>query len=284
MVTDAGMLDMSAALQVYQMVEEGGQMRRFSSILDFLNAGLFTVQSFSRLLEFVIDHKLQEQLTLKDDYRLLAPIRRPPAIYCLGRNFPAHARETGADVPKEPIVFSKAVTSVVGPEDPVVYKKWLTRVDPEAELAVIIGKRGANIAEDEAEEFIAGYTAINDVTERDLQKIDMAAGHPWLRSKGIDTFCPMGPWVVLPDEIRMPVELDIEMRVNGQVRQKDNTRALTFKIPFLIHWISRYHTLYPGDVISTGTPEGIKPVAPGDVMEVYVEKIGILRNPVVAEQ
>ena len=284
LVKDDGLLDMSAVLQVYQMVEEGGQMRRFNTILDFLNAGLFSVPSFQRLLEFAEHHHLIEKLTITENYRLLAPIKRPPAIYALGRNFPAHALESGDEVPTEPIVFGKATTSVVGPEDPVIYKKWLTRVDPEAELAVVIGKRGANVPESEAQGFIAGYTALNDVTARDIQKEDLAVGKPWLRSKGIDTFCPMGPWIVLPDEITMPVELEVEMWVNGEIRQKDNTAGQTFKIPYLIHWISQYHKLYPGDIISTGTPEGMKPVFPGDMMEVHVEKIGVLKNPVVAEE
>lgn len=283
LVSGEGILNMSAALQIYQMIEEGGQMRRFNTILDFLSAGLFSVSNFRVLQEFAEQHQLTEKLMVREGYKLLPPIKRPPAIYALGRNFPAHAFESGVEVPKEPVVFGKAVTSVIGPEEPVIYKKWLTRVDPEAELAVIIGKRGADIPVSEAEEYIAGYTCLNDVTARDIQKVDMEAAHPWLRSKGIDTFCPIGPWIVLTDEISMPVELDIEMRVNGEVRQKDNTASQTFKIPFLIHWISRYHTLYPGDIISTGTPEGMKRVTPGDVMEVYVEKIGVLRNPVVAE-
>lgn len=281
LVTDDGIFNMSAALQYYQMIEQGGGMRRFNTVMDFLHAGLFSVSDFACLLEFADSHNLTERLMVRKDYSLLAPIKRPQAIYALGRNFPAHALESGAEVPKEPIVFGKAVTSVIGPEEPVIYKKWLTRVDPEAELAVVIAKRGSEIPESEAEGFVAGYTCLNDVTARDIQTEDLAKAHPWLRSKGLDTFCPMGPWIVLPDEITMPVELDIEMRVNGEVRQKDNTASQTFKVPFLIHWISRYHTLYPGDVITTGTPEGMKPVTPGDVMEVYIEKIGVLRNPVV---
>lgn len=249
---------------------------------DLLDAGLVQVDLLRSVEAFVESHNLLGDLG-ETDYTVLPPIARPPAIYALGRNYPAHAIESGVDVPEEPIVFGKASTAVIGPDEPVIYKKWLTRVDPEAELAVVIGKGGADIPEDEAESHIAGYTILNDVTARDIQKKDLGAAHPWLRSKGIDTFCPMGPRIVLPDEITGPVELDVEMRVNGEVRQKDNTRSLTFSVPFLISWISRYHTLYPGDVISTGTPEGMKPVVPGDIMEVYVEKIGVLRNPVVAE-
>lgn len=254
-----------------------------TDMLDLLDAGLLDAELLGEVDDFVDEHGLLEDLSEADDFRILAPIARPRAIYALGRNYPAHARESGADVPEEPIVFGKAPTAVVGPEDDVVYPSWLTRVDPEAELAVVIGKQGAAIPEDEAMSYVAGYTCLNDVTARDLQKKDLGNAHPWLRSKGMDTFCPMGPWIVLTDQIGRPLELDVEMRVNGEVRQKDNTRSLTFSVPFLVSWISRYHTLYPGDVISTGTPEGMKPVVPGDVMEVCIEGIGVLRNRVVAK-
>jgi 5-oxopent-3-ene-1,2,5-tricarboxylate decarboxylase/2-hydroxyhepta-2,4-diene-1,7-dioate isomerase len=276
-----GAIDLVRALAVYSTVnDECAPM--VTDMLDLLCYGFVEPGVLKEVQEFVENHNLTEKL-LETDYKTLAPIARPGAIYALGRNYPAHAKESGTDVPKEPIVFGKAVTSVVGPEENVVYPKWLTRVDPEAELAVIIGRRGSKVSEADAPSYIAGYTCLNDVTARDLQKIDLSNAHPWLRSKGIDTFCPMGPSIALPDEMPDPLEVDVEMRVNGEVRQSDNTRSLTFSVPFLISWISRYHTLYPGDVISTGTPEGMRAVVPGDVMEVYVERIGVLRNPVVAE-
>lgn len=253
-----------------------------TDMLDLLDAGLVDVDALGEIVSFLEEHNLVEDLT-ESQFTTLAPIARPRAIYALGRNYPAHAKETGADVPKEPIVFGKAPTAVIGPDEDVIYKKWLTRVDPEAELAVIIGRCGVDISEDEATAYIAGYTVLNDVTARDIQKVDLAAGHPWLRSKGIDTFCPMGPNITLPDEIGHPIELEVELRVNGELRQKDNTRSMTFSVPYLISWISRYHRLYPGDVITTGTPKGIAPVKPGDVMEATVEKIGTLRNRVVSE-
>ena len=253
-------------------------------MLDMLDTGMFEGNLLREVDDFVYSHKLLEELSDADDYELLAPIARPRTIYAIGRNYPAHARESGLEVADEPTVFLKASTAVIGPEKDVVYKKWLTRVDPEAELAVIIGKEGSNISEESASEYIAGYTILNDVTARDIQKKDLDNAQPWFRSKGIDTFCPMGPWIVLNDEITHPIELDVEMRVNGEIRQQDNTRSLAFSVPFLISWISRYVTLYPGDVISTGTPEGMKPVVPGDVMEAYVEGIGVLKSTVVAEE
>jgi len=281
-VTDDGLFDFTSAFQAYQLFDRQVCECPVRSPVELMEKGLFTVETFRSVLDFAEKHGMKDKF-LTRDYRLLAPIQRPSKIIALGRNYMAHALESGMAIPTEPIIFAKANSAVIGPEEPVVYKKFLTRVDPEGELAVVIGRKGADIPESEAPSYVAGYTIMNDVTARDLQKHDLSISSPWLRSKGIDTFCPLGPWIVLPDEIQEPVELDIETRVNGEVRQKDNTRSLMFKIPYLIHWISQYHTLFPGDVISTGTPEGMKPVFPGDIMEVEIERIGILRNPVVAE-
>lgn len=278
-----GPYDLIRAIEMYSIANDEC-VPLLRDMLDLLDIGLVNVEILSEVSNFVDKHNLLDILSDADDYSLIAPIKRPRAIYALGRNYPAHARESGLEVTEEPTVFAKAPTSVIGPDEDVIYKKWLTRVDPEAELAVIIGKGGSNISEEDAPSHIAGYTILNDVTARDMQNKDLSSSLPWYRSKGIDTFCPMGPYIVLPDEITHPVELDVEMRVNGETRQKDNTRSLAFKIPFLIHWISRFHTLYPGDVISTGTPEGMAPVYPGDVMEAIVEKIGTLKNQVVAEE
>jgi 2-keto-4-pentenoate hydratase/2-oxohepta-3-ene-1,7-dioic acid hydratase in catechol pathway len=277
-----GPYDLLRALEIYAIASDE-PVPIMTDMIDLLDEGLVEPVFLNELDRFVEERNLLPLLSDASDFTIQAPIARPRAIYALGRNYPAHAKESGAAVPDEPIVFGKAPTSVIGPDEDVVYKQWLTRVDPEAELAVVIGDVGADIAEEDAASYIAGYTILNDVTARDIQSKDLAKAHPWLRSKGMDTFCPMGPFIVLPDEISEPVELDIELRVNGEVRQKDNTRSLTFGVPYLISWISRYHTLYPGDVITTGTPEGMKPVVPGDVMEVVVENIGALRNRVVAQ-
>lgn len=282
LVLSDGLFDFTSAFQAYQLFDKQVCECPVRSPLELMEKGLFDVEIFRVVLDFSQRHGLTERFMVRD-YKLLSPIKLPPKIIALGRNYMAHALESGMAIPTEPIIFAKANSAVIGPEEPVVYKKFLTRVDPEGELAVVIRKKGANIPEHEATSYIAGYTIMNDVTARDLQKHDLSISSPWLRSKGIDTFCPLGPWIVLPDEIHEPVELDIETRVNGEVRQKDNTRSLMFKIPYLISWISQYHTLFPGDVISTGTPEGMKPVFPGDVMEVEIEHIGVLRNPVVAE-
>ncbi|MCL6630262.1 MAG: fumarylacetoacetate hydrolase family protein [Armatimonadetes bacterium] len=223
-----------------------------------------------------------ERFVVKN-YRILSPIARPSKILALGRNYVAHAKELGHPVPTEPVFFSKLNSAVIGPDDPVIHWKTLTRVDHEVELAIVIGKQGFSIPKNEALSYVAGYTIVNDVTARDMQTEDLSISNPWTRSKGFDTFCPIGPWIVLPDELSDPSNLDLEMRVNGEVRQKDNTRNMLFDVPTIISYLSEYCTLLPGDIIPTGTPEGISPVHPGDVMECFIEKIGVLRNPVVAK-
>jgi 2-keto-4-pentenoate hydratase/2-oxohepta-3-ene-1,7-dioic acid hydratase in catechol pathway len=177
----------------------------------------------------------------------------------------------------------KSPSSIINPEEPIIYKDFLTRVDPEAELAVIIRCGASRVSRENAMNYVAALTALNDVTARDLQKSDMAKSHPWFRSKSIDSFCPVGPAIIMPEECGEEIALDVECRVNGETRQKDNTSNMIFSIPELIEAITKFITLDVGDIIATGTPEGISPVKPGDVIEVQVEKIGILRNPVVSE-
>lgn len=213
--------------------------------------------------------------------RLLAPVIRPSKIVALGRNYAAHAREAGNEVPQEPVLFAKAPSSVIGPTDDIVYPEGVKRLDPEVELAVVIGCRASHVSEAEAMDVVAGYTVLNDVTARDVQRADIEKKLPWFRSKSMDTFCPMGPYLVLTDEIEDPHRLDITLSVNGEVRQKSNTAMMMFQIPRLIATISGYMTLEPGDVIATGTPEGIAPLNVGDLVECAVEGLGVLRNRVV---
>jgi 5-oxopent-3-ene-1,2,5-tricarboxylate decarboxylase/2-hydroxyhepta-2,4-diene-1,7-dioate isomerase len=209
-----------------------------------------------------------------------APLYRPEKIICLGLNYAEHAHETSKQVPEEPIYFMKANSAVIAHEQPIIYPDGLGRVDPEGEMAVIIDKRATAVREEEAHDYIGGYTILNDVTARDMQTKDIENRHPWFRSKSLDTFCPIGPWIVTANEISPTEPLKIRLSVNGEKRQSSSTQHLIFKIPTLIARISALITLEPGDVISTGTPEGIAPIYPGDVVEIEVEKIGILCNRV----
>ncbi len=247
---------------------------------ELLAEGLFDAGLFRGVVEFVEQRGLRGDLRVERP-RLLPPFR-PKRLFAVGRNYAAHAAETGHKPPKEPVFFLKASTSVIGPDEPVVCPKGAGRIDHEVELAVIIGKRGKHISRAKAMEYVAGYSLLNDVTARDMQARDLAQAHPWFLSKSFDTFGPFGPCLALPDEIPDPHALTLSLTVNGEVRQHSNTGQLIHRLPDLIHHLSRYLTLEPGDVIATGTPEGISPIYPGDVMEASVQGIGVLRNPVVA--
>jgi 2-keto-4-pentenoate hydratase/2-oxohepta-3-ene-1,7-dioic acid hydratase in catechol pathway len=274
-------LDFTRAYGLYCLAHDLPGASAGRSALSMLRAEIFTVDTLESVRGFVKEHRLSKDLSV-EGHQLLAPLPRPPRIIALGLNYAAHAVETGKEPPKEPIFFVKASTAVVGPGEPVVCPKGVGRVDHEVELAAVIGKGGRNIPRRAAAAHVAGYTILNDVTARDMQSRDMAASRPWFLSKSLDTFAPMGPCIALPDEVSEPAGLDLSLRVNGGVRQKSNTRDLIFGIPELISRLSRYLTLEPGDVISTGTPSGISPLRPGDVMEAAIEKIGVLTNPVVA--
>ena len=259
--------------------EQGAPADGFRDVAALARAGWLAPERLRELLRDYHGGKAKEKLA--EPRQLLAPIHRPEKIIALGMNYAKHARELGTAAPAEPIIFSKAASAIIGPGEPVVCKPEWGRIDPEVELAVVMGRRAKEAPLAEAMEYVGGYTVLNDMTAREMQARDMAARQPWFRSKSIDTFCPLGPSVVLPDEIADPGNLKLEMRVNGEVRQQASTSDLIFGVPFLIHYISGLITLEPGDIIATGTPEGIAPVQPGDVMEAWVEKIGVLRNPVV---
>jgi 2-keto-4-pentenoate hydratase/2-oxohepta-3-ene-1,7-dioic acid hydratase in catechol pathway len=280
---DNSVFNFTEAYQACQLLTIGECSCPVCDPAALMDLGLFNVEVFESVLNFAQEHNMLERF-LVEEYRLLSPVKNPSKILALGRNYVAHAKELGHPIPSEPVFFCKLSSSVVGPDDPVIYWKGLTRVDHEVELAIVIGKRGFRIPEGEALSYVAGYTIVNDVTARDMQTEDLKTASPWTRSKGFDTFCPIGPWIVLPEEVGDPGNLELEMRVNGEVRQKDNTRSMLFDIPTIISYLSRHCTLMPGDVISTGTPEGIGPVYPGDIMECVIEKIGVLKNPVVAEE
>ncbi len=205
---------------------------------------------------------------------LLAPVV-PSKIVCIGRNYREHAAELGNEVPKEPLLFLKAPSAVIAPGDAIRIPALSKRVDFEGELAIVIGKRATRIAANEdVRSYIRGYTIVNDVTARDLQKSD----GQWSRAKGFDTFCPMGPLVT--DEIDPDAGLTVTTRLNGAVKQQGTTQDLIFSIATLLRHVSAAMTLVPGDVVPTGTPAGVGPMKSGDVVEVSVEGIGTLRNPV----
>lgn len=221
-----------------------------------------------------------------DDVKLLSPITNPGKVVAIGLNYMDHIKESNAEVPKIPIMFTKYTTSIVGHGDEVRWDpKVSEKVDWEVELAVVIGKAAYRVSEDEALDYVVGYTVCNDVSARDLQ---IEKGDQWIRGKSLDTFCPLGPAIVTKDEIADPHNLVLKTIVNDKVMQDSNTSQLLFKVPYLISYLSQAFTLEPGDVIITGTPPGVgmgmKPpvyLKDGDVMTVEIEGIGQLTNPCV---
>ena len=205
--------------------------------------------------------------------RLLAPVT-PSKIVCVGRNYAAHAAELGNEVPKEPLIFLKPPSSIVGPGDAIVLSKYSNKVEHEGELGLVVGKKACHLSDhDDALSYLCGYTCVNDVTARDLQKADVQ----FTRAKGFDTFCPVGPHI---ETHLNPADVLVECRVNGASRQTGRTSLIIFPAEFIVRWISRMMTLEPGDLIATGTPAGVGPLLAGDTAEVSVEGIGVLSNPV----
>jgi 2-keto-4-pentenoate hydratase/2-oxohepta-3-ene-1,7-dioic acid hydratase in catechol pathway len=210
-----------------------------------------------------------------DRVRLLHPVE-PSKIILVGLNYHAHVKESqsAAETPKNPILFLKPTTSLIGPGDSIVYPQGVDRVDYEAELAVVIGRQGRHIEQAQADDYIFGYTCLNDVTARNIQKQD----GQWTRGKGFDTFCAVGPHIVRGVDIS---NIAVEAYLNGKQKQSGKTSSMIFSVPFLISFISSVMTLLPGDVISTGTPQGIDPMQRGDTIEIRIEEIGSLINTIV---
>ena len=207
----------------------------------------------------------------------MSRVVQPSKIVCVGRNYADHAKELGNPMPKEPLIFLKPASAVIGDGEAIVLPPQSKKVEHESEIAVVIGARLRQVSEVEALKGVAGITCANDVTARDLQKTD----GQWTRAKGFDTFCPVGPRVVPLKDIGDLAKLEVQCRVNGQVRQRGRAADMAFPIPKVLSYISHIMTLEPGDLVLTGTPAGIGPLVAGDVVEVEVSGVGVLRNPVV---
>jgi 2-keto-4-pentenoate hydratase/2-oxohepta-3-ene-1,7-dioic acid hydratase in catechol pathway len=220
------------------------------------------------------DYDVAEAVPESGSLTFLAPVT-PAIVVCIGLNYKDHAAEMNKKLPAEPLVFLKPPGAVIGPEEAIRIPAWAGRIEHEAEMAVVIGKRASNVKADAAMNYVLGVTCLNDVTARELQVKDVQ----YSRAKGFDTFAPIGPCIAAGLD---PSELDIEGWVNGERRHKSNTRELIFPVPYLIEHVTRFMTLNPGDVITTGTPSGVGPLVPGDRMMVKVAGVGTLSNPCVA--
>lgn len=275
-------INYSKASAAYYLLERNITLLPRPTIGVLLERGQFHHEEFAAVAGFVKKNRLQRYLAVSPEAVLRAPVLRPGKIIALGLNYALHIKEGTLSAPKEPVVFMKAGSSVIGPEEPIRIPRGLGRMDHEVEVAAVIGKRCTGVRKRDAYDYVAGYTICNDVTARSVQTQDINNRYPWFRSKSFDTFTPMGPYIVTPEEIRPPVRLGLVCTVNGKLRQKSNTKRLIFDIPTIIEFVSKYITLEPGDIISTGTPEGIGPIAPGDTVVCKVDRIGELRNPVKA--
>ncbi len=253
--------------------------QKYPDMTTFLSAGPQAFADAERISRASGSHKYNLR-----DITLLAPVPRPGKIIAVGLNYLDHARETKMEIPQWPILFAKFTSSINGPDAPVILPKDDPQGDYEAELAVVIGRTAKAVSESDAMNYVAGYMPLNDVSARRWQFADKQ----WVRGKSPDTFCPTGPWLTTRDSVPDPHALYIRLRVNGDTVQDSNTSNLIFRIPKLIEFISEAITLEPGDIIATGTPDGVgvfrKPpvfLKPGDVMEVDIEGLGVLRNQVV---
>ena len=243
----------------------------------------FETDGLTRLAAFIKDAELPQ---VADDVRLGSPIARPSKIICIGLNYADHAHETNAPLPPEPVLFMKATTAIVGPFDDIVVPKNSVKTDWEVELAVVIGKKASYVDEAGAMDYIAGYVLHNDVSEREFQ---LERNGTWDKGKGCDTFAPLGPFLATADEIEDPHNLNLWLKVNGEIMQNGTTSNFIFNLPQIISYTSQFMTLLPGDIISTGTPAGVglgmKPpvyLKPGDVVELGIDNLGESKQNVVA--
>lgn len=249
----------------------------------FFSIGERGMNKAKEAYKYIMKNKEETVYLTKEEIQLSTPIPNPSKIICIGKNYADHAAEMGGDIPEFPVLFSKFSNAIIGPEDSIEKSKATEKLDYEVELAVVIGKQTSKVSQDEALDYIAGYTIGNDISARDLQK----RTPQWLQGKTLDRSTPIGPWIVTSDEIDDPSNLKISSYVNGEKRQSSTTRQLIFDIPFLIEFISNLITLNPGDIILTGTPDGVgfamdppQFLQAGDVVTVEVEKIGRMENKV----
>lgn len=217
-----------------------------------------------------------EKLPL-EDVRLLAPVIPRSKVVCVGKNYVAHAAEMGGEVPQEPLIFLKPNTSVIGPGEPIFYPKQSQNVHFEGELAIVIGRICRNLSREDAPKVIYGYTVANDVTARDLQAKD----GQWARAKGFDTFCPIGPWIETDFD---PSDVRVRTTLNGEVKQDGRTADMVFDVPAILEYVTSFMTLLPGDIVLTGTPDGVGPMEAGDHVAVTIDGLGTLTNPVVDDE
>ncbi len=265
------------------LLADGTRVDASAAVRDYDEA-FFAGEGMARLRAWLASGKAAEAPRVDARARLGAPVARPSKIVCIGLNYHKHAKESNMAAPEEPVLFMKASSSLGGPFDPIVLPRGSKKTDWEIELAAVVGRRAKYVAEDEALDYVAGYSIMNDVSERAYQ---IERGGQWVKGKSCDTFSPMGPALVTPDEIPDVQNLDMRLTLNGEKRQDSSTGDMIFPVSFLVSYVSRFMTLLPGDILSTGTPEGVglgmkppKYLRPGHVVHLEIERLGAIRQDV----
>lgn len=260
------------------IIDEHGRRLDVSSLIDDFDESFFACNGL-KLLKKKVQETENSLPLVSESERLGPPISRPSKIICIGVNYALHAKESGMEIPKEPILFFKATSSVCGPFDDLVIPRGSQKTDWEVELAFVIGKNATYVEEENAMDFVAGYILHNDYSERAFQ---LEHGGQWVKGKSCDTFAPLGPFMATKDEIPDPHNLNLWLKLNGKTMQNSNTSDMVFKVPFLVSYISNFMTLLPGDIISTGTPFGVglglNPqvyIQPGDIIELGIDGLGV---------
>lgn len=260
-------------------------MINVSSFKEDYDEKFFSSNGIIRLQKWLTNNRANCPLIKKNE-RIAPPVKNPSKIICVGLNYKKHAEESGMEIPKEPVLFFKAPSSVIGPNDNIIIPKNSIKTDWEVELAVVVGKKANYIQEQNAMDYVAGYVLHNDVSEREFQ---LERGGQWVKGKSSDTFAPIGPILVTKDEIPNPQDLNMWLKINGEIIQSSNTSDMIFKIPYLVSYISHFMSLLPGDIISTGTPSGVgmglnppRYLQPGDVVELGVDGLGMSKQNVKA--
>ncbi|EKN67790.1 fumarylacetoacetate hydrolase family protein [Schinkia azotoformans] len=291
-VTNENVVDLNAAYEALQ--DSQGKIRAKqiaeayvpNDMTGFLQGGKESMQYANEAIHFALENKEYKGRTLvfaKKDVKVGAPVPEPGKMICVGHNYREHILEMGRQIPEFPVVFAKFSNTVIGPEDDIPFFPISEQLDYEAEFAFVIGKRARNVSQEEALDYVAGYTIVNDVTYRDIQRRTIQ----WLQGKSVDGAAPMGPWLVTTDELTNPSGLEVVLTVNGEERQHTNTANLVFSVQYLVEFLSNLMTLEPGDVILTGTPGGVGVamdppsfLKDGDVVSISIDGVGVLENKV----
>lgn len=283
-------IDLHAAL-VQHLTEVGeGRAKEIANayipqdMVEFIEGGQTSLKYAKKAVEFALQAEDSSPFIFnREDVRLEAPVQKPQKIICVGLNYREHILEMGRELPTNPVLFAKFANAIIGPEDNIPHHPISEQLDYEAEFTFVIGKRAKNVNQENALDYVAGYTICNDVTYRDIQR----RTPQWLQGKSVDGAAPMGPWLVTADELQNPSGLNISSYVNGELRQQSNTENLVFSVQKLVEFISNLMTLEPGDVIMTGTPHGVgfamEPqqfLKDGDIVRIEVENVGVLENKV----